>query len=266
MKKMKLILGGLFIVMIAAGCAGTDEKKDETQKWNVKKFYQEAKTYLSDGDFEKAIDLYEKLEARFPFGKYAQQAQLEIIYAYYKYDEPDAAIAAADRFIRINPRHANVDYAYYIKGLANFDRGAGAITRYLPIDASQRDPGATKDSFKDFSTMLRKYPNSQYAEDARLRMVYLRNRLAQYELHVADYYMRRGAFLAAANRAKYVVENFDKTPSLPDALLTLKQAYIKLELTELANDVEKVITHNYPNGISQKKGDDGLMTSIGFDG
>jgi outer membrane protein assembly factor BamD len=188
------------------------------------------------------------LEARYPFGKYAMQAQLDVAYAYYKQGEPDSAIAAAERFIRINPRNPHVDYAYYLKGLSNFNRSIDFMTRFLPTDISQRDAGAAYESFNDFAELIRRYPASQYSADARKRLIYLRNMIAQHEVHVADYYMRRGAYLAAANRCKQVVEKYPKTPAVEQALETMIKAYNKLELPKLAEDSKRVLEFNREKG------------------
>ncbi|OGT80089.1 MAG: outer membrane protein assembly factor BamD, partial [Gammaproteobacteria bacterium RIFCSPLOWO2_02_FULL_47_50] len=192
-------------------------------------------------------ELYEKLEGRFPFGVYGQQALLDLAYAYFKNDEPDASISAANRFIKLYPQNAHVDYAYYLKGLANFNRGKGFTERYLPIDAAQRDSDSALKAFQDFSEMARLFPDSQYADDARLRMVFLRNQLADHEVNVASYYMRRGAFIAAINRAKYVVEKYPRTPAIPEALVIMAKAYKVMEMNDLSDDAIRVLEINYPN-------------------
>ena len=193
-------ISALLASVLLASCGLLPEQIDETKDWTASKFYAEASEALAGKDYERAIELYEKLESRFPFGPYALQAQLDVAYAYYLYEEPDSAIAAADRFIRLHPRNPFVDYAYYLKGIVNFNRSVGFFDRFVPTDPSQRDPGSALDSFKDFSELVRRFPDSRYAPDARKRMLYLRNNLAQYQVNVADYYFRRGAYLAAANR------------------------------------------------------------------
>jgi outer membrane protein assembly factor BamD len=195
------------------------------------------------------VKLYEKLEARYPFGKYATQAQLDVAYAYYKNDEPDSAIAAADRFIKLNPTHPNVDYAYYLKGLVNYNRGISFIDRFLPTDSSQRDPGSALDAYKDFEELLRRFPNSRYADDARQRIVSLRNNLAMYEIHVADFYMRRQAYLAAARRCAEVIRKYERTQAVPLALQIMERAYRKLEMNDLADDAARVYALNYAQGV-----------------
>lgn len=239
--------GGLLIVLILGGCGTFGNGDDITEDWPVQRLYEEAKEAREGGDYQTAIDYYEKLESRYPFGPYAEQAQLEIAYCYYKYEEPASAIAAADRFIKLHPRHPNVDYAYYIKGLTNFHQGRGFVERYLPIDASQRDPAAAQQAFQDFAELTQRFPDSTYAADAARRMAYLRNQLARYEIHVADYYIRRGAFVAAANRAQYVLERYPQSTAIPDALAVMAKAYAKLELDVLAEDALRVLELNYPD-------------------
>ena len=199
--------------------------------------------------------MYEKLEARFPFGNYATQAQLDIAYAYYKNDEPESALAAADRFIKQNPIHPNVDYAWYIKGLVNYNRGIGFLDRFLPTDSSQRDSGSAMDSYREFDQLIQRYPRSTYVADARQRMVSLRDNLALHEIHVADYYLRRKAYLAAAQRAATVIREYQRTPAVPKALQIMEEAYRKLNMQDLADDVQKVYALNYARGVPGQAGD-----------
>lgn len=248
----------LLILFIAAsllgGCSMFGEKEDETLSWSPSKFYSEAKAALDAEDFEQAIKYYEKLQARYPFGTFAQQAQLDMAYAYYKSDEPESAIAAADRYIKLYPSDPHVDYAYYLKGLTNFNRGIGFLDRFLATDRAQRDPGAAKDSFADFSTLTRRFPDSTYAKDARSRMIFLRNNLAMYEVHVASYYMKRKAFLAAINRAENVVKSFQETPAVPYALRTMVDAYTAMDMPQLAKDADRVLAQNYADHPSYTEG------------
>ncbi len=241
------ILPALLLLLLASGCSLLPEQIDVTKDWSASKLYSEAKAALDGGDYETAIKYYESLEARYPFGRYAQQAILEEAYAYYKYEEPDSAIAAADRFIKTYPQHPNVDYAYYLKGLANFNRNMGLVERYLPQDPAQRDPSSMRQSFNDFAELVKRFPNSKYTEDARQRMIYLRNNLAQYEVYVANHYVLRGAYVAAANRAKYVVEHYQQTPAVADALAILAESYTNMGIQELAADTLRVLELNYPN-------------------
>ena len=237
----------LFLLLTASGCTLLPEPEDKTKDWSASQLYAAAKEAMSDKNYEQAIEYFEKLEARYPFGRYAQQAQLEIAYAYYKYEEPEAAIAAADRFIKVYPRHPNVDYAWYIKGLTNSNRGKSLVDKLLPQDTSERDLTSMRDAYDDFHELTRRYPNSKYYLDSAQRMVHLRNNMAEYELHVADYYMRRSAFIAAANRAEYVVENYQRTPAVPEALIYMIRAYNRLGVEDLAGDALRVLEMNYPD-------------------
>ena len=245
MKKFHILL--LVTLLCLSGCSwfGGDEKKIE-ENWRVDRLYSKAKASLNVNDYATAIKYYEQLEARFPFGKYAQQALLETAYAKYKLDEPEEALATLDRFIRVYPLNPNLDYAYYLRGLVNFHRDVGLIEKYVPRDESQRDPGSAEAALDDFMTLLNRFPKSRYADDSAQRIVYLRNRLADHEVEVATYYMRRGAYVAALNRARYVVENYPRTPATPDALVIMAKAYKVLELDDLSNDVLRVIAANYP--------------------
>lgn len=224
----------------------TDDK--EYADWNAEKFRTEAKKAMESEDYQKAIELYEKLESRYPFGKSAAQTQLDVAYAYYKNNEPEAAIAAAERFIKIHPRNASVDYAYYLKGLVNYNRGIGFLERFLPIDASQRNHSNSQDAYNNFDELLRRFPDTQYADDSKTRMLYLRNNLAMYEIHVARYYMQRQAYIAAVNRAANVVEKYQRTPAVPHALKIMEEAYNKLGLKDLASDSARVYSQNFPDG------------------
>jgi len=234
------------VSLVLALCAACATKVAPEHKSEFD-FYQKAQEYLDHDNFGKAIHELQELESRFPFGRYAEQAQVELIYAYYRNLEADAAKASAERFIRLHPQHPSVDYAYYMKGLTAFYRDKGLFERFLPTDMTQRDPGAARDSFNDFSQLLSRFPNSIYAPDAKARMLYLRNLLARYEIHAADYYMRRGAYVAAGNRGRYVVENFQQTPAVPDALAIMVESYNELELHELAESTLQVLAKNHPD-------------------
>jgi len=243
------ILAGL------SGCSTVAKDEDEQADLTAEQLYTEAKQALAEKSYDKAIKLYEKLEARYPFGNYATQAQVDVAYAYYKNNEPDSALAAADRFIKLNPSHPRVDYAYYLKGLINYNRGISFIDRFLPTDSSQRDPGSAREAFRDFNELLAKYPHSQYAEDARLRIIALRNNLAMYEYHVADFYLRRGAYIAAARRCTEIIQKYERTQAVPLALKLMEEAYRKLDMNDLADDAARVYTLNYgENAPGQQKG------------
>ncbi len=241
-----LKLCGLVLVYLAIyGCAAGPEE-DPTEGREVAEIYEEASALLKDGDYENAILLYEKLEARFPYGKYAERAQMEIAYAYYKDSEPESAILAADRFIKLHPNHANVDYMYYLRGLASYDLSESFLQSLFDIDPSKHDPKSARRAFEYFAELLKRYPKSKYNKDAIQRMTLIRNNLARYEVHVADFYMKRGAFLAAANRGKYVIENYQRTPAVADALAIMTKAYDKLGMDDLAKDTRRVLELNHP--------------------
>jgi outer membrane protein assembly factor BamD len=246
--QFRLVFLLLFISIFSSGCSYIQswlpEDIDETKSWSASKLYAEAKANLADGEYRTAIELYEKLEARYPHGAFAQQAQLETAYAYYKFDEPEAAIAAADRFIKLHPRHANVDYAYYLRGLVTFPARKSVFEFIFPQDESKRDPNASLESFNYYSELVRKFPNSKYSGDASVRMRYLRNKVAKHELHVAKYYMQKQAYIAAVDRASYVVEHYQHTPAVSDALLLMVDAYTKMEQPRLAQDAQRVYDFN----------------------
>lgn len=238
MRLLSVSILSLFLI------ACSDVKEDPYADWSAKDFYDDATLALKSAEFESAIKSLENLEARFPFSPYARQAQLDVAYAYYKFEEPESAIAAADRFIRINPRDPNVDYAWYLKGLADFNRGSGFMDSILPRDISLHDNKSMHDALRSFSTLVDRYPDSRYAVDSYKHMVFLRNKLAEAELHAARYYIKRKAWLAAAKRGQYVLETYQSTPASRDALKIMHQAYNELGLNDLAADVQLVINTN----------------------
>lgn len=209
------------------------------------RLYELAKRASDNGNYRDAIRYYEQLEARFPFTNAARQGQLDLMYAYYKNREPEAAIDQADQFIRENPTHPRVDYAFYIKGLVQFERNPNFLERWFKADLSQRPPIDARKSFQAFQTLVQRFPDSEYAEDSRQRMIFLRNRLASYEVYVAGHYLERGAYVGAINRAKYTIENYDGSPQVREALLIMAEAYRRLGMPELAANTEKVLAANY---------------------
>lgn len=235
----------LLLTALASGCSIFHEY-DETVGWDATQLYNAGKEAIADENWEKAVRYYTQLEARYPYGRYTQQAQLEVAYANYKNEDHEAAIAAAERFIKLHPRHANVDYAYYMRGLASFDPGNNFLERFFPQDKTQRDPSMARESFRYFNELITRYPDSRYTQDAIQRMVHLRNGLANHELKIADYYLRRGAPLATVNRSKYILEHYERTPAVPDALELMVRAYREMQQTELADDALKVLITNYP--------------------
>lgn len=247
MTALRFALFACFALLCAA-CASKDGKEpdlgfDKTEE----QYYEEARDQLDRSNFTRAIETLNELESRYPFGRYAEQAQLELIYAHYRAFEPEAARAAAERFIRLHPQHSNVDYAYYMRGLATFVEGKGLFERFLPTDLTKRDPGAARDSFAYFAQLLARFPDSPHVGDAEARMVYLRNLLAQYEVHVARFYLKRKAYVAATNRGRYVIENFQETPAVPDALSVMAAGYHYLGLDELAENAVATLRLNYPD-------------------
>ena len=232
--------------LVIIGCSSNDELPDIAADTGEQQIYEEAQRYLRSSNWDLAVRSLQLLESRYPFGKYAEQSQLEIIYAHYNGYEHEAAVEAADRFIRLHPAHPNVDYAYYMKGLAAFAGNDDIFSRFLPTDESERDVSQAKEAFAEFNQLVSRYPDSPYAPDARARMVHLRNLLARHEILVANYYFRRGAYMAAANRGRYVVENFQRTPAVADGLAVMAQGYILLGLNDLAEDTIDILAMNYP--------------------
>jgi outer membrane protein assembly factor BamD len=234
----------LVIALLGAGCRSHREKDDS--KSGPETIYQRAQKDMKNGDYANAIKQLEGLQSRFPFSEPARQAQLDLIYVYYRSRQTDPAIDAADTFIRENPTNLRVDYAYYMKGLVYFERQPNRLERFFKADLSARPPNNTRKSFEAFAALIQKYPHSPYVSDARQRMVYLRNRLAGFELHVAQYYMRRGAYVGALNRAKYCIENYDGAPAVKDSMKVLVDAYHALHMDDLAASAERVYAANYP--------------------
>lgn len=243
----------LFAAVILGGCSwmpfigGDDDAAEPEIETTEQKLYRDAQRMLRSGNYQQGIAQLELLEARFPFGRYAEQAQLELVYARYMSFDLDGAAAAADRFIRLHPQHSNIDYAFYIKGLAAFSKNDGLMDRLFETDTFKRDMAPARAAYSDFAQLLARFPTSPYVPDTKQRMVHLRNTLARAELTVADYYMRRSAFVAAINRARFVLETYPQAESTPDALLILVEANYKLGLEEEANNALRVLALNYPN-------------------
>lgn len=248
------LIGGLLFTSFLTGCGVLPDQIDETAKWSAEKLYSSAKESISEGGYDLGIKYFEKLESRFPYGKYAQQAQLEVAYAYYKKEETASAIAACDRFIRLHPNHPNVDYAYYLKGLANFNEDLGLFGRISDQDLTERDPGAAAESFEAFKQLVTLFPNSRYTPDATLRMNYLVNALASHEVHVARYYMKRGAYVAAINRAQASIKTYPNAPANEEALFIMVKAYDLLNINDLRDDTERVMRKNFPKSVYYERG------------
>jgi outer membrane protein assembly factor BamD len=244
---LRALLAGLCVALALAGCGLFPEVKEETAGWSADRLYKTAHDTMLEGNYIRATKLFETLEARFPYGRYAQQAILESAYANWRGGEQAAAIAAADRFIRTYPNHPNVDYAYYLKGLVHFREDQGLIGYVYELDLSERDPKEMRASFAAFKELTTRFPDSQYYQDSIARMRYLNNAMATYETNVAMYYFRRGAYVAAANRAQGALLNFPQTPANARALDIMRRSYEKLGLVQLAEDSEKILVKTFPD-------------------
>ena len=242
-----------FIIYIAiafslAACGPAKDDIDVTADWSAEKFYLSARAELGKENYLTAIEYYETLESRFPFGKYATQAQIDVAYAYYKFEEPDSAITAIDRFIKLHPRNPGVDYAYYLKGLVNFERGGTVLDIISERDLSDFDKNLLLAAFNDFRVLTQRFPGSKYVTDARKRMVFLRNQLARSDLSIANYYASREAWVAVTNRTRFILQNFQGSSVIRSTLELQLKAYQALELEDLAHDTQRIIDLNYNKG------------------
>lgn len=238
----------LAATLLSVACINLKEETDPTKNWSAERLYQEAKGALHQNEYERAIGYLEKLEARYPYGHYAAQAQLDVAYAYYRDHEATLALAASERFIRLHPTHPFVDYAYYLKGLIHFNVKRGAFDRLLGknVDYSDRDPEAMRQSVAAFRDLIKRFPESKYAADSQQHITYLTNLRAKFEIHVARHYYEYEAYVATVNRCKYVLENFQNTPSTEDALGLMSLAYSKMGYAELMHDSQRVLKQNFP--------------------
>ena len=242
-----LFLGlALITSLLISGCA-SDGNKDETDGWSETKLYSEATEKLKDNDFAKCGTYFEKLEARFPFGPYSQQAQINAAYCYWKASEQAQALVAVDRFIKLHQGSPNLDYAFYLKGLITFNDDLGFLGKFTGQDLSERDPKAAREAFEAFKVVVDRFPNSKYAPDALDRMRYIVNSLAEADVIVARYYFQRGAYLAAANRAQLVLKDYDRAPAVEEALYILIKSYERLGMTDLSTDAIRVFNLNFPD-------------------
>ncbi len=242
---MQRILIIFMSAILAVACSSSSTSRYDYM--GEEELYQKARQDMITRKFSRAQEAYQMLENRFPFGKYAEQAQLEIIAAYYQGYEYELAVTAADRFVRLHPEHPEVDYALYYKGLSNFDANRSIFDRFFTVDLSARDPGAARDSFNNFAELATRFPDSRFAADARGRMVYLRNIIARHEIHVANYYFKRRAYSAAANRGRFVVEHYQESPSVADGLAIMVQGYKLMDMPDLAKDSLATLKKNYPD-------------------
>lgn len=245
----------ILLALLLAGCGILPTEEDETAKLSAEQIYQSAKESLNDGAYDKSIKLFEKLEARYPYGRHAQQAQMEIAYAHYKLGEVVSAVAAADRFLKLHPNHVNADYMYYLKGLAYFNEESGLTSWLANQDLSERDPRSLQDSFSAFKELTTRYPQSRYAPDAAARMNYLVNALASGEVHVARYYYKKGAYVAAVNRAQNALKSYPNAPATEEALFLLVKSYDAMGLNDLRDDADRILQKNFPKSSYVAKGD-----------
>ncbi|OYQ75215.1 outer membrane protein assembly factor BamD [Wohlfahrtiimonas sp. G9077] len=236
----------LSTMLLIVGCSST-KKEDRYRMMSGSDLLQEGRSSLDGGSYKESIERFDVIEARFPQGSYAEQAKLNKIYAYYLNRDHKEALQEADNFIKLYPNHPHVDYAWYMKGLVNFDKARSIIDKFLPPDHTKVDQKQLTDSMEAFLVILDKYPNSVYAEDAAKRVIYLRNTLAQSEIHIANFYMQRKAYVGAANRAQYVIDNYDGSPAVQEALVIQVKAYRALGLDNMANDRLRILQKNYPN-------------------
>lgn len=243
MAKRLKITALILSLLIMIGCSG--QSVDPTEGLSAAEIYAMAKERMEAKNYLKAIELYETLESRYPFGIYATQAQLDVTYAYYLYEEPESATAAADRFIKLHPRDPAVDYAYYMKGLINFGLRDSIVDKFYTRDLADYDESIMQQSYQDFSVLVNRFPDSKYTQDAIKRMVYLRNQLARVELKIAEFYLSKKAWVAAANRTKNLLQTYQGSSSIKRALQVQLIAYQNLELTELVEDTRKILILNY---------------------
>nr|WP_258187825.1 outer membrane protein assembly factor BamD [Trinickia symbiotica] len=240
-------LGLVAAALVVTGCHGLPQKTDETAVWSNQKLYSEAQDALSGGDWGKCAKYFESLQGRDPFGHFAQQAQINVAYCNWKDGETDAANQAIDRFIKLHPDHPDIAYAYYLKGMIHFNDDLGLFGRFSGQDMSERDPKALRESYDAFKVVVDKYPDSKYAPDAAARMRYIVNALASYEVHAADYYYRRGAYVASINRAQLAIKEYKNAPAIEDALHLMILSYTKLNEPQLANDTRRVLAATFPD-------------------
>ncbi len=252
MQKNLFKLAAILLLVALSACSIFSDKKEVGKDVVAAKLYADAHDELSKGAYEQAIHLFEQLESNYPFGVYAQQAQMEIAYAYYRKGEPVEALAAAERFIKLHPKHPNVEYVYYLRGLINFSDSGNFLNVLFNQDLTERDPKAIREAFDAFKQLTERFPNSIYTPDAIARMKYLVNAMAQYEVHVAKYYYRRGAYLAAVNRAQTAVNDYQGAPATEEALFVMVRSYDKMGLNTLRDDADRVFKKNYPNSAFLK--------------
>lgn len=254
MKRSVTALASLLLALALAGCGMFTDKQENRKDWTAAEYYKAAKEEFDNQSWDAAIKLYEALESKFPFGRFAQQAQLDVAYAYYKQGESAQSLAALDKFIKLHPNHQNLDYALYLRALVNFKEDLGPLTRFASQDLADRDPKAARESFEGFKELTNRFPQSRYAPDSRERMAYLVEALARHEIRVARYYLSRGAYLAAANRAQDALKRYPTSPIQKEALDVIIESYDRMGLPELRDDARKVLAKNFPAERMAKEG------------
>lgn len=245
--KFRIVAVAVSIVVLAACSSVEDEQRELVQNQGLSALYDNARESLKNGNFTAAADLLSRIDSTYPFGPLSHQVQLDLIYAYYKSGDSDKTLAAIDRFERLNPNHSDIDYALFMRGVTNMEQDRNLFQEFFGVDRSDRDPAKAREAFEDFRTLLEKYPSSKYAADAKQRMVYIKDRLAKYELKVARFYIRREAWVAAANRGRYVLEYFGDTNQVQPALEIMVTSYDQLGLTELKDNAMQTLRLNYPD-------------------
>ncbi len=246
MNRSVTALASVLLALSVAGCGLFADKIDPRKDWTAADYYKAAKEEFDNRNWDASIKIYEALESKFPFGRFAQQAQMEVAYAHYKQGDTAQALSAIDKFLKLHPNHPNLDYALYLKALVNFKEDLGPFARIITQDLADRDPKAARESFEGFKDLVTRFPDSRYSSDARQRMSYLVEALARHEIHVARYYLSRGAFLAAANRAQDAITRFPNSPIHREALDVMVEAYDRMGMTELRDDARKVLAKNFP--------------------
>lgn len=254
---MRSILTVFIVIAVGllSGCGIFSGKEvDETRGWSAQKLYAEARQELADRNWENAIKHYERIESRYPFGRFAQQAMIEVAYAHWKNEDAASALASIDRFVKLHPNHPSADYMYYLRGLINFNDDLGILGFFSGQDLSERDPKAAAEAFVSFKELVTRFPESKYAPDAVQRMNYLVNALASHEVHVARYYMKRKAYVAAANRTQYALKTYPGAPANEEGLVIMVKAYDAMGMTTLRDDAERVLKKNFPDSVYLKGG------------
>lgn len=254
LKRLSSAVLALITVTLIAGCGTMKGEQDKTAGWSAERLYQDARTEISAGNWKDARTRLEAVEARYPFGGYAQQSLIDQAYINWKDEEPEQALAAIDRFQQQYPNHAGTDYMLYLKGLITFTPPSASFTKFTRQDPSERDPKGLRESYESFNELIKRYPDSRYTADAKKRVIWLVDTIARNEVHVAEYYYTRGAYVAAVNRAQTVVTDFQGVPVAERALYLMYLSYDKLGMTELRDDAKRVLDQNYPNSRYYENG------------